>query len=160
LEIAALPQRNDGNAPDQDFPPEENLYRRYLREHFVNGELRAQHFQLPEASVNRERYSDGPEDVLHQDCCGGEALEGYGILGFTVADVEGVPWRPVHATNDQRSFEFFPFHEPEPSCRPHTEILCRDEATRQSVAKPPKSVKEQFRIHLAGLVSILRDATR
>jgi hypothetical protein len=52
--------------PDQSFPPTETLYRRIRPEaSFESIEDRMAIFSTQQMSVNREKYSRAPEDVLY-----------------------------------------------------------------------------------------------
>lgn len=127
------------------FEVTEMLYRRYLADHFQNGQL------LPSAigfrtgpSFNRGRFSQ-PEHVLHKDCCDGKELIGWGALECLV---EAVP-SPV-VSDDGRSFVFFPKHRPLPTCYAHTELWCNEGDSLVDYHKePPRSVREKFRVQLA-----------
>jgi hypothetical protein len=153
-----VPQRtSDGEAPDPHFAANELLYRRYRRDHLVNGQLRPQDFgPLPGVSVNRQKYSNCPEDVLHPDCANRRLDNTWGILSFTVGSVEnGGPFK--HEGSDTQ-YEFYLRHDPGPLCKPHSEIWCRDARSKEDVANPSRTVRNLFRLQLSRLINVVRPA--
>jgi len=55
-----------GRPEDQHFEPEELLFRRYLREHWLEGHFSGVGFRFPKQSVDRGKYSE-PEDVIFSE---------------------------------------------------------------------------------------------
>ena len=143
----AFPARihTNGRPPDEVFPQLEALYRRFNpEEHLINDVLSPLAFNFPQQSVNRGKYSRST-DVLHKDCCDGKELTGWRVAGILVRDL------PATLTaGDGRVFRFSMRHTPKTCCFPHSEMWCNlDDATSSAYEKPPKSVRETFRAHLA-----------
>jgi hypothetical protein len=143
----------------RDFAGDELLYRRYSREHFVNGKLLPAAFRFAETSgpsFNRSAFSK-PEDVLHPDCCGGQRLLHYGILQCAVSDLPS----PLIAEAEGTPYFFSPRHKPEPTCYAHTEVWCRRARAeiKEGPLQPPKAIRERFRIELAKVLTINRIAS-
>ena len=67
--------------PDPDFAADEILFRRFRPEDFEKGEVPPEAFELPDMSVNREKY--GPADWLLLE----EAFRAWGVAGFRVRDI-------------------------------------------------------------------------
>ena len=78
---------------------------------------------------------------------------GLGILEFTVAIV--MSGNPYTVPGDRRSFEFYMEHVPLEECKPHSEVRCRETLSGNEV-KPPKIIREAFRIRLSQRISILK----
>ncbi|HYM10163.1 MAG TPA: hypothetical protein VEU62_05510 [Bryobacterales bacterium] len=131
------------------FEPREKLYRRYHRDHLVNGVLTPLGFKFPRQSVNRSKFSL-PSDALEADCWEGKVLEGFGVLEFLVADIPD----PV-SSEDGREYRFLMKHAPTDTCYAHSEIWCRLQvAALDGYDEPPKNVKEKFRARLAQRVTV------
>lgn len=132
---------------DQDFDPQEKLYRRYLPEHLTDdGTIRPQSFKpLPRTSVNRERYSSSPEHVLDPGCCEEKDYSGYGVYSFSVKDVSCT----IQAEGNGRNHEFYLEHVPLSSCEPHSEVKCREFISKKEIKDASKTAKERFRIKLS-----------
>jgi len=145
------PIHQDGKTPVEQFAGEELLYRRYLSEHFVDGNLLPASFRFPKQSFNRSLFSK-PEDVLHPHCCDGMALfkDGWGVLECRVSALPS----PVKAA-DGGSFVFSPKHAPEATCYAHSELWCKNDlSVANEYDYPPKSVRETFRIKMARVMSV------
>jgi hypothetical protein len=124
-----------------DFAGPEPLYLRYMRQHFVEGQL------LPEGvraqlkqSVNRGTLSE-PEDVLFSET--GE-YDGLGVVEFRVADIPERIDQPHGPT-----FVFFMRHEPQDRNYSHSEIWSDHEAQAPvGFRKPSHTVSLKFRVCL------------
>jgi hypothetical protein len=81
--MAEIPEemKTGSRHPDPIFTDEERLFRRFRPEDFDGGEVAAEAFELPDMSVNREKY--GPPDWLLLD----EDFLGWGVAGFRVKDI-------------------------------------------------------------------------
>lgn len=122
-----------------------------------NGELRSQYFRpLPGVSVNRQRYSDAPADVLHVNCAHRVLGAGWGILSFTVGAVENA--EPFAYEGGERRYEFYLVHKPTESCKPHSEIYCRDAESKEDVTNPSPTIRNLFRVQLSRLINVVLDA--
>ncbi len=137
-----------------EFAEDELLYRRYLKQDFVNGQLLATAFQFPKQSFNRSQFSK-PEDVLHIDCCGGRDHSSWGVLQCLAKKLPS----PIDASNDC-SYIFYMKHVPKPTCYAHCELWCnlQGSGSTNDYKEPSKTVKTSFRIALARLLSIRIEA--
>jgi hypothetical protein len=130
------------------------LYRRYAKAHLTNGQLRSQDFRpLPGVSVNRQKYSNSPRDVLHVDCAE-RNVTGWGILDFRVDDVTSGDFGLEGA---QDRFEFYLKHDPKKMCKAHSEIFCRNTETKLDV-EPSKRIRNLFRIALSLRLNVILKA--
>lgn len=141
----------EGEAADQVFDSGELLYRRYARQHFVDGQLLPAAFRFPGPSFNRQKYSVA-DDVLHPDCCDGNNLDGYGILECSATDLP----TPING-DDGKEFNFAPVHRPCPCCYAHTEVWCVLDG--EPVDQPSKAVREKFRVGLARKMAVRKEAS-
>lgn len=66
---------------DQHFADDELLYRRFRPEDFEGGEVAPEAFELPDMSVNREKY--GPPEWLLLE----EEYADWGVASFRVRDI-------------------------------------------------------------------------
>jgi hypothetical protein len=73
--------KTESRTPDPVFADVERLFRRFRPEDFDGGEVAAEAFELPDMSINREKY--GPPDWLLLD----EDFVGWGVAGFKVKDI-------------------------------------------------------------------------
>jgi hypothetical protein len=73
--------KTEGRQPDPKFFDEERLFRRFRPEDLDGGEVAPEAFELPDMSVNREKY--GPPEWLLLD----EEAEGWGVASFRVVDI-------------------------------------------------------------------------
>jgi hypothetical protein len=127
-----------GRTEDTVFGPDELLYRRYLKEHWIDGSFSNLGFKFPDdsgQSVNRQKYSE-PEDVLFLN---GTFDDEMGVLEFAVRDI------PQRLSVDRGpGFVFFPKHVPEELNFAHSEVWCdREERTYEYVTpcrRPFKNV--------------------
>lgn len=124
----------------QDFAGDEPLYLRFMRQHFLDGQL------LPEGirsqlkqSVNRGRFSQ-PEDVLFSET--GE-YNGLGVAQFYVADIP-----PRVAQPNGPAYVFFVRHEPEETNYSHSEIWSDHENRTGGFRPPSRTVSLKFRVEL------------
>jgi hypothetical protein len=84
-----VPERPDrmkrnGRAEDQEFQATEKLFRRYMREHYVNGQFSNTGFAFTSPqSVNREKYAE-PADVLFSEM---DEFADWGVLSFKCEDL-------------------------------------------------------------------------
>ena len=124
----------------QEFHPDELLYMRYMREHFLDGELlpTAIRSQLKQ-SVNRSRFSEA-EDVLFSET---GAFNGVGVVAFRVRDIPQRVEQPEGPT-----FVFFMRHEPEDTNYSHSEIWADHEERTGEFRRPSRTVSLSFRIQL------------
>ncbi len=81
--MAEIPDdmRTGSRHPDPVFNDEERLFRRFRPDDFDGAEVAPEAFELPDMSVNREKY--GPPDWLMLD----EDFESWGVVGFKVKDM-------------------------------------------------------------------------
>ncbi len=96
------------------------------------------------ASFNRGKYSV-PEDVLHADCCNGEARADWRVFAVEVGDLK-------HNFSDPTTGQTIRVdvrHVPEETCYAHTELALIDTADGSQVAAPHKVIKTQFRVRVS-----------
>ncbi len=100
-------------------------------------------------SVNREKYSNRPEDVLHP------RYPGNGIAAFRVGDI------PSPLRSDQRvEYEFRVKHRPRKRNRAHSEVWCWRANEHLGVeADIPLVVQFIFRMLLRRAMVIIRNPT-
>jgi hypothetical protein len=146
------PRYQNGDPDDQVFSDGELLYRRYRAEHFLEQKLLPSAFTFPRQSFNRAKYSM-PEDVLHPECCHGKELAGWGILECSSTNLP----TPIGGT-DGRAFQFEAVHQPLECCYAHTEIWCKT-GEGGVIDQPSPKVKEAFRVRLAQMMTIRKQAT-
>ena len=136
--------RNDRH-PDQNFPADELLFRRFLKSSLLNGWPTPLTIPIEEASgisVNRARYSL-PQDVLEPDCCNGNHRTGMVVLEFVVSDL------PKRISANGREYAFVPKHVPHECCFAHSEIWCNSSGdTALPCEKPSKTIRDLFRAQL------------
>lgn len=140
-ELPGHPVYTGASQPDPQFDDTELPYRRFMRDHYLEGELVPAHFRFPNPSFNREKYSS-PEDVLHPDCADGRDVRGWGVLECSSKDIP----TPFTAP-DGRQYNFSAIHCPPPCCYAHAELLCLSGGGY--VKEPSKKVREAFRVELA-----------
>lgn len=130
--VAEIPERLKrlGRPADQEFTPQERLFRRVTRYQLIDsdGYVLPPGVPLPDLSVNREKYSQ-PEDVLigHPDAVA--------IAAAVVSDI------PTAISGH----EFRPVHDPEEENYSHTEVRALRDGKRLE-RKPPPSVRKAFRL--------------
>jgi hypothetical protein len=73
--------KTGSRSPDPIFTDNERLFRRFRPDDFDGGEVVAEAFELPDMSVNREKY--GLPHWLLLD----EESAGWGVAGFRVKDI-------------------------------------------------------------------------
>ncbi len=111
---------------DPHFADDEILYRRFRPEDFDGGEVAPEAFELPDMSVNRQKY--GPPKWLLLD----EAFAHWGVAGFRVEDIPR-DREMLHA--GVIAYVLRPEHAPEKHNYPHSEVrifcdgihICRDQ---------------------------------
>ena len=146
------PMHRDGQAAIDVFDLDEVLYRRYSKDHIVEGHVVPQTVNFPKPSFTRSRFSR-PEDVLHIDCCDGKQQPlGLGVLEARVADLS-----KSEESGDKRLFTMYPKHVPNETCYAHSELWCA--TSELADAKPSPSVKEKLRIIVSRALSVRIEAT-
>lgn len=146
-----------GRMDDQNFAPDERLYRRIREEDLVNGELPSTALQFNELSghsLNRGAYSQ-PQDVLEPDCCSGQKRDGCAVLQLAVHEV------PTQIQGqDDTIFKFRMKHVPYAECYAHSEIWCnRTGEISEPYEMPARLIKNLFRGEL-GRVLLRRHPLR
>lgn len=145
-------------AQDPDFGPDELLFRRYLREHWIEGCFTSAgfHFERDSGqSVNREKYSE-PEDLLFVNDEDDQYDDSWGVLEFLVSDI------PPRLPDDGSvpAFMFFPRHVPKERNFAHSEIWCDREERTGRYIRPSPTVRKLLRTKLSQRVSIRIEARR
>jgi hypothetical protein len=130
---------------DQNFPPDELLFRRFPRNSLINGWPVPLNLPIEDTSgisVNRARYSL-PQDVLDPDCCHGKYRIDMVVLEFAVGDL------PKKVAAHDREFAFVPKHVPLECCYAHSEIWCNPQGDiDQPCERPSKTIRDLFRAEL------------
>ena len=97
--------------PDPQFDPQERLFRRFRPEDMDGNSLAVDAIELPDMSVNREKY--GPPEWLLLD----EAFESWGVASFEVQDI------PAEITHlGVIHFTYQVEHRPLRNNYPHSEV--------------------------------------
>lgn len=144
--------------PDQQFGESERLYKRVPREHLSpEGEIEPSLIQCSfnkdvksAPSVLRGRYATA-RDALRPGCADGKDVSSQAVFYLKVS---ALPKQII--SGDHRTYNFYPFHDPEESCYAHTVISCRNaESTERVYVRPTNAVRNAFK---AKLVSSLRPA--
>jgi len=101
----------NGRVEDPEFADDEELYRRFPPG-FLDGETIAiEAIELPDMSVNRQKYGPPEWVVIHED------HQGWGVLGF---EVQHIPDKIVQ--HGVVTFTFEPRHRPHRYNYPHSEV--------------------------------------
>lgn len=154
ISLPNCPLSADGRLIDDVFEGTESLYQRFVGQHYVDGNVLPAAFDpfRPEQSVNRGKYSD-PVHVLHPNCCDGmEMPDSVGVLEYAVK----VP-TPLKFDEDGRVYDLIMRHTPQASCYAHAEISCTLRGTDPSTtAKPPKSLREKYKVELARVCRVAK----
>jgi hypothetical protein len=106
---------------DQDFADHELLYRRFRAEDFDGGEVAPEAFELPDMSVNRQKYGP-PRWLLLED-----GYETWGVAGFRVQDI---PRDRAMLHAGVVVYLLRPEHMPLRYNYPHAEVRIYRDATR------------------------------
>ena len=136
-----IPERlhRDNKELDPQFEESELLYRR-IAKGYMREDLRAG-FSLDQGeSVNRQKYSKYPADVLF-NIVNGQHRIGHAILAFEVSQVQ--QQIPRTENNEEIIYSFRVTHRPERCMYPHCEIEVRREG--QLVTNAPPFVRKQLR---------------
>jgi hypothetical protein len=98
---------------DPDFDDDEWLFRRVRGEDFYDGTVAVDAVELPDMSVNREKYGPAEWLLLHED------FELWGVIKFRVRDIP--PDREIWHEG-VIAYTLAPQHRPLKYNYPHTEI--------------------------------------
>jgi hypothetical protein len=128
----------EGRPADQVFKPKELLFRRYLKEHFADGQIPDAYFNFP-PSLNRQKYSEPRDVIFSEDGC----FDGWGVLEYRV---DQMSFDLVH---ESAGYSFFPKHTPDEANYSHTEIHCRRESDQRPEVHPNKAVRKKYRAKLS-----------
>ena len=138
-----------GRPVEDRFAPEESLFRRYRKEHWVEGRFSGVGLGFSTGiSVNRARFSE-PEDVLFSQT--GE-FNGWGILECQVADV------PPEIGLLDAAFSFFMRHVPHDDNYSHSEIWSDRRIPTGAYVEPTRAVRKQFRTILSQRMRVRMEA--
>jgi hypothetical protein len=132
-------------AAQPEFPGDEELYRRFRREHFVDNLLTNIGLPFPRTSFNRQSFSEA-DDVLWHDREDRrfEVFEGWGVFAVTVAQA-----RMLLPTGDGRNLAFDLNHDPLPLNYSHSVLICFDADSHDEVQRPSKKVQKAYRVELS-----------
>lgn len=144
--------------PDQRFRQTERLYKRVPPEHLTpEGEIEPSLIQCSfgkkvksAPSVVRDKYGT-PGDTLHRCCAGGNDVSSNVVFYLEVGALpKGI------LSGDNRSYDFYPFHDPEEDCYSHSVIACKAGNNVAGEYEPPsQAVKNAFK---AKFISALQRA--
>lgn len=132
--------------PQCEFPPGEELYRRFQNDHFVANELTNIGLPFPRTSFNRQSLSE-PDDALWHDK-EDRRFEGWGVFAVTAAQT-----RMVLTTGDGRELTFDLEHDPLPLNYSHTELICIDPVSQAEEHRPSRKVQKAYRVELSRAAS-------
>jgi hypothetical protein len=112
--MAELPEgmMQRGRLEDDVFEPEEHLYRRVLHELWEDDYINLDAIELPDMSVNREKYGPPQWVRLLSD-----EFHDWGVIGFQVRDI---PAELQHL--GAHIYRFRPKHVPHKHNYPHSEV--------------------------------------
>ena len=126
--------KRNGRPIDNNFSPEEYLYRRITAESLESdGTLSKMAIKFPRCSVNRGKYCEQPTDVL---------LPNYlhhGVASYLVGDIPSK--LTFEQGTDRRVYKFGVQHDPCENMYPHSHVCTDPEPV-------PKLIKSRFRILL------------
>ncbi len=143
-----------GSRPvDPVFSDEELLYRR-IRRPLIGLLPDALDFDLTEMSVNRELYSNQPEDVLWNINASSatDHFHDQGIVSFPVREVRAVHLR--HPQLDEYCVMRV-MHQPEDCMYPHS-VVVPEMRPGQGVSKPSKMMRTELRTRFRELSQVIQ----
>jgi hypothetical protein len=140
-----IPDEGSDLEPDNEFPSDERLFRRYNKQGRNSRDATEQDFSVSKPfSVNREKYGDASY-VLHPNCCNGQQLNNWGVWECYVRDiVEPTYEHPV----TKQAGRFRVVHAPLELCKPHCNVGAFEQGSTE-LWKPSNVQKEAFKIQLA-----------
>lgn len=142
--------RRNGRPEDPAFSPLEKLFRRYTRDHYINGQFSNTGFAFTSPqSVNRQKYSE-PTDVLFSET---DEFATWGVLSLKTADL------PSSFPEDNPQYSFFPKHVPMEDNYAHSEVWCDRIPLTGEYVRPSKPMSKLFRAVLSQRVVIEIAAT-
>jgi hypothetical protein len=143
-----IPERlhTESRPADQQFEKSELLYR-WLSKTYPRSELKESFRLVPDESVNRQKYSKYPADVLF-DIKDGNHRIGQAILPFEVGQLE---CDITHQKSDEAViYSFRILHKPEQCMYPHCAIEVRSKGEIiHNEKKIPGIVRRQLRKAIA-----------
>lgn len=144
------PQKTGDLAADQAFDNTERLYHRVPPDRpgpsgeIVPSDIRCEYKkELKKCpSVVRGRYAT-PEDALHPDCAKGRDVSKFLLFYLVTGELP----KGVEAGNGQL-YDFYPHHDPEPTCYAHTLISCKRRESAEGEYDPPSTqVRNKLKSH-------------
>jgi hypothetical protein len=135
----------NGREEDTVFEPAEKLFRRYNREHFINGKFSNMGLSFTgPPSVNRQKYGEA-SDVIFSET---DEFAKWGVLSFRVQHVS------VALPCDRPEYTFFPKHVPLENNYAHSEVYCVAVSALGAYVEPRPAVRKLFRAALSQRVVI------
>lgn len=135
----------NGREEDTVFEPTEKLFRRYNREHFIDGKFSNMGFSFKSPpSVNREKYGEA-SDVIFSET---DKFAKWGVLSFQAQYVS------VALPPDRPEYTFFPKHVPLEINYAHSEVYCVAGSAMGAYVEPRSAVRKLFRATLSQRVVI------
>jgi hypothetical protein len=137
--------------PDQRFGESEKLYKRVPAEQLTaDGRIEPSLIQCSfgkvvksAPSVVRSKYACA-QDAIRPGCANGKDVSSNVVFYLKVS---ALPKSIV--SGDNRTFTFYPFHDPEQNCYAHTVIACRSvDGPNTSYDPPSNAVKNEFKAKL------------
>jgi len=119
------------------FDDGEKIYRRLAPEHLEGNRVVEAAFDSYDTSVNREKYSQDPGDVLF-NIVDGNHYRHWGVAWLRVSEIE-ILRLPHPVLGDEKIHTFKLMHQPEECMYPHSEMSVRQ--GDKTLTKRPKSGK-------------------
>ncbi|MFA4795102.1 hypothetical protein [Leptospira kirschneri] len=132
---------------DNNFSDDELLYRRFHKDFPPN-------FTTKEMSVNRQKYSHEPEDVLY-DINTGQKRINFGIAQFRIRNLNTL--RIPHPTIQNTEYTLEIVHAPIPCMYPHANVYVKKSNVRLNSLEGPKTVKDEIRAFYTDNFEIIRN---
>ncbi len=140
---------------DQNFTNQELLFRRFSPDHYnpIHRSVSPASIRVGDTSVNREKYSKEPNDVLYNTRLP-EHYFNYGIFEITVGFIRDVTF--THPEDSSKVFTLRVLHEPSRCMYPHSVIKVEVNGELLENFKRPNTVKTQIKVEIANNCNIVK----
>ncbi len=130
---------------DSNFDPNEKLYRRFPSHWFNREQNRVlpPAFSLPNCSVNREKYSQPQDVLLHRASCPTHNCLNWGVASFQVNDI------PPHISSSEGNYNLGVVHDPCEYNYSHSEIRAYHHGQDNETTNIKNIIKKKFRTALS-----------
>ena len=142
------------------FDRNEQLFRRFRKEHLINGMVAAAALHFPKTeeqsgqSVNRSRFGRPQDALWHEE--DDTRYEGWGVFQFPVSCLPA----ELICSDTKRCYTFFPKHRPLPKNYAHSEVWCdRLPRSNSHYEKPTSLVRKELRAIISQNVTVVCPAT-